>query len=178
MKNQLQLTFSKIPNLKLIIAAGITCSVALSSAICAYSQNNTFFGANAGGSSTGSTSSSSSSGSSTSTSTSTSTDSKDDDTTNANAVLPGLNDTAPNTNPRAMGADFTGDEKRMQKKYKGNLNNAKNLIDKGTQMMESVGKNQNDPTYKKGKILKEIGEKSLAELKANSPFAVAGQKDK
>ena len=69
-----------------------------------------------------------------------------------------------------MSGDFTGDEKRMQKKYKDNINNAKGLIAKGERMMKDSGNNQKDANYKKGKIFKEIGEKSLAELKANNPF--------
>jgi len=86
---------------------------------------------------------------------------------NPNAVLPGLNETNPNN--AAMGNDFSGDEKRMQKKYKANLASAKKLIEKGESMMNSSGKNVNNPEYKKGKILKETGEKWLASLKGNNP---------
>ncbi len=131
---------------------------------CAYADNNSFFGTNANGSSASSGSSNSASGQDYS---------KDlPEDSNPNAGLPGLNDTTPNTQPsaNAMSGDFTGDEKRMQKKYKDNINHAKGLITKGTRMMEASGNNQNDPGYKKGKIFKEIGEKDLAELKANNPF--------
>ncbi len=161
--------------LKLVIPAIIAFSVALTSSTYAYSDSNSFFGTNASGAGN---STSAGTGTGTSSSSSSSTDYSKDlpEDSNPNAVLPGLNDTAPNTNPKAMGADFTGDEKRMQKKYKANVNNAKGLIEKGTQMMESAGKNTTTAVYKKGKILKEIGEKALAELKANNPFA--GQKDK
>lgn len=62
--------------------------------------------------------------------------------------------------------DYTQDEKRMQKKYKSNLNSAKKLISKGEGMMKS----KNELIAKKGKIIKEIGEKRIADLKANSPF--------
>ncbi len=171
MKSQLQSSIQNTSNLKLIIPALIACSVVLTSTTRAYSDSNSFFGTNASG-----VSNSTSTGSSSSSSSSTDYSKDLPEDSNPNAVLPGLNDTAPNTNPKAMGADFTGDEKRMQKKYKANINNAKNLIEKGTQMMDSAGKNISSAVYKKGKILKEIGEKSLAELKANNPFA--GQKDK
>lgn len=130
-------------------------------ASCAYADNNNFFGANpSGGSSSGS------SGSSSGDNTDYSKELPDD--SNANAVLPGLNDTTPNK-PNKM-SDFTGDEKRMQQKYKGNIANAQRLITRGDSMMKSAGGNINSPIYKKGKILKEIGEKSLTDLKANNPF--------
>lgn len=61
--------------------------------------------------------------------------------------------------------DYTDDEKRMQKKYKASLSHARGLIAKGERMMKSVDQKES----KKGKILKEIGEKRLAELEANNP---------
>lgn len=69
----------------------------------------------------------------------------------------------------ANGTDLTQDEKRMQKKYKANLEAAKELISKGEKMMKDGEKRHKDHEIKKGKILKEIGEKRVAELKANSP---------
>jgi 3-oxoacyl-ACP reductase-like protein len=73
------------------------------------------------------------------------------------------------------GGDYTVDEKRMQKKFKSNVRSAQDLIAKGTKMMKS----KDQKTSKKGKIFKEIGEKRLAELKANSPFPeVADRPDK
>lgn len=71
------------------------------------------------------------------------------------------------------GGDYTSDEKRMQKKYKDNVNHAKSLISKGESMMKGSNGNVNHKDYKKGKILKEVGEKSLAELSANNPFPEA-----
>jgi hypothetical protein len=68
------------------------------------------------------------------------------------------------------GTDFTDDEKRMRRKYKANMASARQLIAKGEGMMKSKQKDQSHKDYKKGKILKEIGERRLAELKANSPF--------
>ncbi|MBY0548165.1 MAG: hypothetical protein K2W95_12800 [Candidatus Obscuribacterales bacterium] len=65
--------------------------------------------------------------------------------------------------------DYTSDEKRMQKKYKLNMKLAQGLIDKGDQMMKEGEKRKNDKSLKKGKILKEIGEKRLAQLKENNP---------
>jgi len=156
MKTQAQLLCKSNNSQKLIISVSIALVALFTTTICAYSQANSFFGTNAGGSG----SSSGSSGS-----TDYSHDLPEDN--NPNAVLPGLNETTP-SNPNAMGSDFTGDEKRMQKKYKSNIANANNLITKGTEMMKSS--NPNSPGYKKGKILKEIGEKSLANLKANNPF--------
>lgn len=67
----------------------------------------------------------------------------------------------------APGGDYTADEKRMQKKYKANIKDAEKLIAKAEGMMKSSDKKLS----KKGKILKEIGEKRLAELKTNNPFA-------
>ena len=75
----------------------------------------------------------------------------------------------PTTIDKSAG-DFTDDEKRMQKKYKGKIAHAKDLIDQGDNMMKSAKGNTNNKDYKKGKILKEIGEKTLAELQANNPF--------
>jgi hypothetical protein len=68
------------------------------------------------------------------------------------------------------GGDYTSDEKRMQKKYKDNVKHAKDLISKGESMMNGCKGNTNHKDYKKGKIYKEIGEKSLSDLSANNPF--------
>lgn len=68
------------------------------------------------------------------------------------------------------GGDYTSDEKRMQKKYKDNVKHARDLIAKGDSMMKSANGNVNHKDYKRGKILREIGEKSLADLTANNPF--------
>ncbi len=62
--------------------------------------------------------------------------------------------------------DYTDDEKRMQKKFKASISHAKGLIAKGERMMKSPVEKES----KKGKILKEIGEKRLAELEANNPI--------
>jgi hypothetical protein len=75
------------------------------------------------------------------------------------------------------GFDNTADEKRMQKKYKANMSHFKDLISKGDAMMKSAA-NKEDRTYKKGKILKEMGEKHLADMQANSPFAIQSLEDK
>jgi len=82
----------------------------------------------------------------------------------------------PGTVPGA-GFDNTTDEKRMQKKYKANLSHFKDLISKGDSMMKSAP-NKEDKTYKKGKILKEMGEKHLADIQASTPFAVQSLEDK
>lgn len=77
----------------------------------------------------------------------------------------------PYADPTVPQGDFTVDEKRMQKKFKASIAHAKDLIAKGERMM-SVGKRGNkDKEFKKGKIIKEIGEKQLAELTANNPLA-------
>lgn len=65
------------------------------------------------------------------------------------------------------GAEFTDDEKRMQKKYKAKLKHAQSLILKGEKMMN---KTKDSKSCKKGKIFKDIGERRLAELKANNPL--------
>jgi hypothetical protein len=162
MKKQWQLKQERNFAQRSVLLALLATALSFSNIVCAYSQSNNFFGT-APGSPSGITAPSSSTGSGGSND---STDSSDD--SNPNAVLPGLNETNPNT--AAMGTDFSGDEKRMHKKYKDNLNSANRLIKKGKDMMASAGKNINDPDYKKGKILKETGEKWLVQLKANNPF--------
>jgi len=71
--------------------------------------------------------------------------------------------------PPANG-DFTADEKVMQARFRGRVANAHKNIDKGEKMMQSCGNDHNKAEYKKGKVMKEIGEKDLADLKSNSPF--------
>lgn len=66
--------------------------------------------------------------------------------------------------------DFTDDEKRMQHKYRDSIKHAKDLIEKGTAMMDHGKKTGNDKEFKKGKIFKEIGERQFGELNANNPF--------
>jgi hypothetical protein len=77
----------------------------------------------------------------------------------------------PYADPTVPQGDYTADEKRMQKKYKASVQHCKNLIAKGTRMMEIGEKGKKDKEFKKGKILKEIGEKQLAELAANNPLS-------
>lgn len=74
------------------------------------------------------------------------------------------NATAPNMT--APGGDYTVDEKRMQKKYRANVRDAQKLISKAEEMIKSSERK----LQKKGQIMKEIGEKRLAELKQNNPF--------
>ncbi|MCA9801864.1 MAG: hypothetical protein KC777_07745 [Cyanobacteria bacterium HKST-UBA02] len=69
-------------------------------------------------------------------------------------------------NPNAAG-EYTDDEKRMQKKYHAKVKHAQGLISRGEKMMKG---NKESKEYKKGKILKSIGERELAELKANNPL--------
>jgi hypothetical protein len=69
-------------------------------------------------------------------------------------------------NMTAPGGDYTVDEKRMQKKYRANVADAQKLIAKAEAMMKSA----DVKLSKKGKIMKEIGERRLADLKANNPF--------
>jgi hypothetical protein len=71
--------------------------------------------------------------------------------------------------PPANG-DFTADEKVMQNRFRQRIANAHKNIDKGEKMMLSCGNDHNKAEYKKGKVMKEIGEKDLAALKENSPF--------
>ncbi len=71
--------------------------------------------------------------------------------------------------------DFTDDEKRMQHKYRDSIKHAKVLIDKGTAMMDHGKKTGNDKEFKKGKIFKEIGERTFGELNANNPFPLPGE---
>lgn len=80
---------------------------------------------------------------------------------------------AANTQTSPPAGDYTGDEKRIQKKFKANLKSAQALVAKGDKMAKST-----DATLsKKGKILKEIGEKRLAELKSNNPFPEIAAKE-
>ncbi len=68
------------------------------------------------------------------------------------------------------GGDYSDDEKRMQKKFKSNLQHAKDLVTRGDAMMKKGESKKDDKSYKRGKILKEIGEKQLLELQSNNPF--------
>src|SRR5688572_19511155 len=52
--------------------------------------------------------------------------------------------------PSVPAGDYTGDEKRVQKKYKSAISHARKLIAKGESMMKSKGERD----VKKGKILK------------------------
>jgi hypothetical protein len=83
---------------------------------------------------------------------------------------PALGSSAPSGPPAG---DYTVDEKRVQKKYKDNVKRAQKLIQKGESMMKSA----DDKTSKKGRVLKEIGEKAVAELKANNPFPELAARD-
>ena len=67
------------------------------------------------------------------------------------------------------GTDYTSDEKRMQKKFKANLRAAEELISKAERMVKDGEKKKDDKMVKKGKILKEVAEKRVAELKENNP---------
>jgi hypothetical protein len=83
--------------------------------------------------------------------------------------VPGAVQDAAANAPSAAG-DFTDDEKRMQKKYNFSVRHAKDLISKGEGMMKRAEERHDNKSFKKGKILKEIGQKQLAELEANNPF--------
>ena len=71
---------------------------------------------------------------------------------------------------QAGAAEFTDDEKRMRKKYRANIDSAQKLVAKADKMIKYGQAKKDDKAYKKGKILKDIGERRLAELRANSPF--------
>jgi hypothetical protein len=137
-----------------IVATSLSAIVFLS--VPALADNNSFFGSNNGGSTSKS-------------------DPVDVDEGTGNAGLPGLNSTgipgSRSASPaKAPAGDYTDDEKRMQKKFKGNMSRAKELIDKGEKMMKQSGNRTEAKEYKKGKILKETGEKWLSDLKAGDPF--------
>ena len=71
---------------------------------------------------------------------------------------------------KATGGDYTTDEKRMQKKFKANLRSAQDLVSKAERMVKDGEKKKDDKMIKKGKILKEVAEKRVAELKEQNPF--------
>lgn len=73
--------------------------------------------------------------------------------------------------PASGGAnDLSGDEKRMQKKYREMLKHCQNLIAKGDKMIKDGEAHKDDKMLKKGKVIKGIGERKFAEFKANSPL--------
>ena len=73
--------------------------------------------------------------------------------------------------PTTGGAnDLSGDEKRMQKKYREMLKHCQSLIAKGDKMIKDGEAHKDDKMLKKGKVLKGIGERKYAEFKANSPL--------
>lgn len=67
-------------------------------------------------------------------------------------------------------AEYTSDEKRMQKKFKANLRAAQDLVSKGEKMLKDGEKRKDEKMQKKGKILKEVGEKRVQELKESNPL--------
>ncbi|MBP6746240.1 hypothetical protein KA344_13475 [bacterium] len=77
-------------------------------------------------------------------------------------------DFAPTTSGGAN--DLSGDEKRMQKKYREMLKHCQGLIAKGDKMIKDGEAHKDDKMLKKGKVLKGIGERKYAEFKANSPL--------
>jgi hypothetical protein len=78
--------------------------------------------------------------------------------------------------PAPAGGDYTVDEKRMQKKYRDNMNHCKDLIRQGEAMMKLGDVNKEGKIYKKGKVLKEVGEKNLVQLKASNPYDIDKEK--
>jgi hypothetical protein len=73
--------------------------------------------------------------------------------------------------PSTGGAnDLSGDEKRMQKKYREMLKHCQALIAKGDKMIKDGEAHKDDKMVKKGKVFKGIGERKYAEFKANSPL--------
>lgn len=79
--------------------------------------------------------------------------------------------------PASAGAqDYTTDEKRMQKRYRDMLKHMELLVARGDKMMKDGERHKNDKLFKKGKVLKAIGEKQLADFKANSPLPEDKQK--
>lgn len=94
-----------------------------------------------------------------------------------NAAESALNQAGADPGNFKMG-DFTDDEKRMQHKYRDSIKHAKELVSKGSTMMEHGKKTNNDKEFKKGKIFKEIGDRQLGELNANNPFPPPEEKAK
>jgi len=76
--------------------------------------------------------------------------------------------------PPGMGGananDLSGDEKRMQKKYREMLKHCQSLIARGDRMIKDGEARKDEKMAKKGKVLKGIGERQFAEFKANSPL--------
>jgi hypothetical protein len=66
--------------------------------------------------------------------------------------------------------DFTEDEKRVQHKWQDRIASDHRLIDRGEKMMKAAHDNPKSKDFQKGKVLKSIGEKDLADMKQNSPF--------
>lgn len=83
---------------------------------------------------------------------------------------PAAAQTNPYADPSVPKGDFTADEKRMQKKYVESIAHARGLVSKGEKMIQDGTKRGQDKMAKKGKVLKMIGEKALAELQANNPL--------
>ena len=134
--------------MRLCKSTPITLSILFAISCANAFAQNSFFGANPGGGS--------SSGSKAT---------QEDD----GAIGPGIPPMNTPVTPAPAGGDYTTDEKRMQKKYKGNLQHAHQLITQGEAMMKAAP-NKESKEYKKGKIMKEVGEKSIGDLKTNNPF--------
>lgn len=93
-------------------------------------------------------------------------------------AVPGAASDAADKAAAGGGGDYTEDEKRMQKKFKGNMQHARDLIKKAEQMIAAGTKAHDDKLIKKGKILKEIGEKNVSSLEENNPFGHKDLQDK
>lgn len=71
---------------------------------------------------------------------------------------------------KSTNTDLSSDEKRMQKKYKANMRAASELVSKAEKMVQDGEKRKDQKAIKKGKILKEVADKQLNELKQNNPL--------
>ncbi|MBS1992798.1 MAG: hypothetical protein JSS86_24305 [Cyanobacteria bacterium SZAS LIN-2] len=89
-----------------------------------------------------------------------------DDSSTTKAASPSSGLVPAPTSNGASPTDFTADEKRVQKKIKEMDKHIRGLIEKGDRMMKDGQARKDDKMFKKGKILKDIGEKQLAERKA------------
>lgn len=72
--------------------------------------------------------------------------------------------------PSKSGAEFTADEKQMQKRYKARVKHAQDLLARAEKMIKDGGNGKNNKMFKRGQVLKGIAERDLENLKSNNPL--------
>jgi hypothetical protein len=79
--------------------------------------------------------------------------------------------------PPTSSADFSTNCEVTKPRFSRRVANARRNIDKGQMLMQSCGDDHTKAEYKKGKVMKEIGEKDLAVLKLDNRYTSESSSD-